>query len=78
MGKQLRLKQPQKKERTKREKEVKLIAMNKAEVEQLGLKVQFYSEKLKLRFIELLTLAVERRLQKSKERVEKRLNGRKH
>jgi len=72
------LKQPQKKERTKREKEVKLIAMNKAEVEQLGLKVQFYSEKLKLRFIELLTLAVEQRLQKSKERVEKRLNGRKH
>ena len=72
------MKQPQKKARTKREKEVELIAMNKAEVEQLGLKVQFYREKLKLRFIELLTLAVERRLQKSKERVEKRLNGRKH
>ena len=72
------MKQLQKKERTKREKEVKLIAMNKAEVEQLGLKVQFYSEKLKLRFIELLTLAVERRLQKSKERVEKRLNGKEH
>ena len=52
--------------------------MNKAEVERLGLKVQFYSEKLKLRFIELLTLAVERRLQKSKERVEKRLNGKEH
>lgn len=72
------MKQLQKKERTKREKEVELIAMNKAEVEQLGLKVQFYSEKLKLRFIELLTLAVERRLQKSKERVEKRLNGKEH
>ena len=55
-----------------------MIAMNKAEVEQLGLKVQFYKEKLKLRFIELLTLAVERRLQKSKERVEKRLNGKEH
>ena len=55
-----------------------MIAMNKAEVEQLGLKVQFYSEKLKLRFIELLTLAVERRLQKSKERIERRLNGREH
>ena len=50
--------------------------MNKAEVEQLGLKVQFYKEKLKLRFIELLTLAIERRLQSSKERVERRLNGR--
>ena len=50
--------------------------MNKAEVEQLGLKVQFYKEKLKLRFIELLTLAIERRLQNSKERVERRLNGR--
>lgn len=72
------MKQPQKKERTKREKEVELIAMNKAEVEQLGLKVQFYREKLKLRFIELLTVAVERRLQKSKERVERRLNGRKY
>lgn len=72
------MKQLQKKERTKREKEVKLIAMNKAEVEQLGLKVQFYSEKLKLRFIELLTIAIERRLQKSKERVERRLNGREH
>lgn len=72
------MKQPQKKERAKREKEVKLIAMNKAEVEQLGLKVQFYREKLKLRFIELLTLAVERRLQKSKERVERRLNGREY
>lgn len=72
------MKQLQKKERTKREKEVKLIAMNKAEVEQLGLNVQFYSEKLKLRFIELLTIAIERRLQKSKERVERRLNGREH
>ena len=72
------MKQLQKKERTKREKEVELIAMNKAEVEQLGLKVQFYSEKLKLRFIELLTIAIERRLQKSKERVERRLNGREH
>ena len=72
------MKQLQKKKETTKEKEVELIAMNKAEVEQLGLKVQFYSEKLKLRFIELLTLAVERRLQKSKERVEKRLNGRKH
>jgi len=55
-----------------------MIAMNRAEVEQLGLKVQFYREKLKLRFIELLTVAVERRLQKSKERVERRLNGRKY
>lgn len=72
------MKQPQKKERTKREKEVKLIAMNKAEVEQLGLKVQFYREKLKLRFIQLLTVAVERRLQKSKERIERRLNGKEH
>ena len=52
--------------------------MNKAEVEQLGLKVQFYREKLKLRFIELLTVAVERRLQKSKERIERRLNGREY
>ena len=54
--------------------------MNKAEVEQLGLKVQFYKEKLKLRFIELLTVAVERRLQKSKEKekAERRLNGREH
>jgi len=52
--------------------------MNRAEVEQLGLKVQFYKEKLKLRFIELLTVAIERRLQKSKERVERRLNGREH
>ena len=55
-----------------------MIAMNKAEVEQLGLKVQFYKEKLKLRFIELLTVAVERRLQKSKERIERRLNGREY
>lgn len=72
------MKRLQKKERTKREKEVELIAMNKAEVEQLGLKVQFYREKLKLRFIELLTLAVERRLQKSKERIERRLSGKEH
>jgi len=49
--------------------------MNRAEVEQLGLKVQFYKEKLKLRFIELLTVAIERRLEKSKERIERRLNG---
>lgn len=55
-----------------------MIAMNRAEVEQLSLKVQFYREKLKLRFIELLTIAVEKRLQKSKERVERRLNGKKH
>lgn len=55
-----------------------MIAMNKAEVEQLGLKVQFYREKLKLRFIELLTIAVEKRLQKSKERVERRLNGKEY
>jgi len=54
-----------------------LIAMNRAEVEQLGLKVQFYKEKLKLRFIELLTIAVEKRLQKSKARIERRLNGKK-
>lgn len=72
------MKQPQKKERTKREKEVELIAMNKAEVEQLGLKVQFYREKLKLRFIELLTVSIEKRLQKSKERVERRLNGKEY
>ncbi len=52
--------------------------MNRAEVEQLGLKVQFYKEKLKLRFIELLTLAIEQRLQKCKERIERRLNGREH
>jgi hypothetical protein len=52
-----------------------MIAMNRAEVEQLGLKVQFYKEKLKLRFIELLTVAIEKRLQKSKERIERRLNG---
>lgn len=55
-----------------------MIAMNRAEVEQLGLKVQFYKEKLKLRFIELLTVAVERRLQKSKARIEKRLNGKEY
>lgn len=72
------MKQLQKKKETTKEKEVELIAMNKAEVEQLGLKVQFYSEKLKLRFIELLTVAVERRLQKSKERIERRLNGREY
>jgi hypothetical protein len=72
------LKQLQKKKETTKEKEVELIAMNKAEVEQLGLKVQFYREKLKLRFIELLTVAIERRLQKSKERIERRLNGREH
>ncbi len=64
------MKQLQKKKETTKEKEVELIAMNKAEVEQLGLKVQFYREKLKLRFIELLTVAIERRLQKSKERIE--------
>ena len=67
-----------KENRNTKEKEVELIAMNKAEVEQLGLKVQFYREKLKLRFIQLLTVAVERRLQKSKERVERRLNGKEH
>ena len=72
------MKQLTKEKRTTKEKEVELIAMNRAEVEQLGLKVQFYREKLKLRFIELLTLAVERRLQKSKERIERRLNGREH
>ena len=72
------MKQLQKKKETTKEKEVELIAMNKAEVEQLGLKVQFYKEKLKLRFIELLTVAVERRLQKSKERIERRLNGREY
>lgn len=72
------MKQLSKEKRTTKEKEVELIAMNKAEVEQLGLKVQFYKEKLKLRFIELLTVAVERRLQKSKERIERRLNGREH
>ncbi len=67
-----------KENRNTKEKEVELIAMNKAEVEQLGLKVQFYREKLKLRFIQLLTVAVERRLQKSKERIERRLNGKEH
>ena len=67
-----------KENRNTKEKEVELIAMNKAEVEQLGLKVQFYREKLKLRFIQLLTVAVERRLQKSKERIERRLNGREY
>lgn len=72
------MRQLSKEKRTTKEKEVELIAMNRAEVEQLGLKVQFYKEKLKLRFIELLTVAVERRLQKSKERIERRLNGREH
>ena len=72
------MKQLTKEKRTTKEKEVELIAMNRAEVEQLGLKVQFYKEKLKLRFIELLTVAIERRLQKSKERIERRLNGREH
>ena len=72
------MKQLQKKKETTKEKEVELIAMNKAEVEQLGLKVQFYREKLKLRFIELLTVAIERRLKKSKERIERRLNGREY
>ena len=72
------MKQLTKEKRTTKEKEVELIAMNRAEVEQLGLKVQFYKEKLKLRFIELLTVAVEQRLQKSKERIERRLNGREH
>ena len=72
------MKQLSKEKRTTKEKEVELIAMNKAEVEQLGLKVQFYREKLKLRFIELLTVAIERRLQKSKERIEWRLNGREY
>jgi len=47
-----------------------LIAMNRAEVEQLGLKVQFYKEKLKLRFIELLTGFLERRLERRKARME--------
>ena len=72
------MKQLLKENRNTKEKEVELIAMNKAEVEQLGLKVQFYREKLKLRFIQLLTVAVERRLQKSKERIERRLNGKEH
>ena len=72
------MKQLTKEKRTTKEKEVELIAMNRAEVEQLGLKVQFYKEKLKLRFIELLTIAIEKRLQKSKERIERRLNGREH
>lgn len=70
------MRQLQKNKGTTKEKEVELIAMNKAEVEQLGLKVQFYREKLKLRFIELLTVAIERRLQKSRERIERRLSGR--
>lgn len=69
------MRQLQKNKGTTKEKEVELIAMNRAEVEQVGLKVQFYTEKLKLRFIELLTVAIEKRLQKSKERIERRLNG---
>lgn len=69
------MRQLQKNKGTTKEKEVELIAMNRAEVEQLGLKVQFYKEKLKLRLIELLTVAIEKRLQKSKERIERRLNG---
>ena len=72
------MRQLSKEKRTTKEKEAELIAMQRAEVEQLGLKVQFYKEKLKLRFIELLTVAVERRLQKSKERIERRLNGREY
>lgn len=72
------MRQLTKEKRTTKEKEVELIAMNKAEVEQLGLKVQFYREKLKLRFIELLTVVIERRLQKSKARIERRLNGKEH
>lgn len=72
------MRQLSKEKRTTKEKEVELIAMQRAEVEQLSLKVQFYKEKLKLRFIELLTVAVERRLQKSKEKAERRLNGREH
>ena len=72
------MKQLSKEKRTTKGKEVELIALNRAEVEQLGLKVQFYKEKLKLRFIELLTIAVEQRLQKSKEKAERRLNGKEH
>jgi len=52
--------------------------MNRAEVEQLSLRFQFHKEKLKLRIVELLTLAVEKRLQKSKARIERRLNGKEH
>ena len=72
------MKQLSKEKWTTKEKEVELIALNRAEVEQLGLKVQFYKEKLKLRFIELLTIVVEQRLQKSKEKAERRLNGKEH
>ena len=64
------MRQLSKEKRTTKEKEVELIAMQRAEVEQLGLKVQFYKEKLKLRFIELLTVAIERRLERRKARME--------
>jgi hypothetical protein len=52
--------------------------MNREEVNQLKLKVQFKEEKLKLRFIELLTHIVEKRLQKSRARIEGRFNGKEH
>lgn len=55
-----------------------MIAMNREEVNQLKLKVQFKEEKLKLRFIELLTHIVEKRLQKSRARIEGRFNGKEH
>lgn len=55
-----------------------MIAMNREEVNHLKLKVQFKEEKLKLRFIELLTHIVEKRLQKSRARIEGRLNGKEH
>lgn len=42
-----------------------LRAVNRGEVYQLSLKVQFYQEKLKLMFIQLLTNLLEKRLQKS-------------
>ena len=42
-----------------------LRAVNRGEVYQLSLKVQFYQEKLKLRFLQLLTNLLEKRLQKS-------------
>lgn len=55
-----------------------MVNITGEQVSSLRLKVQFYREKLKLRFIELLTVAIERRLKKSKERIEWRLNGREY
>jgi hypothetical protein len=60
------LRQPKRKQRNHtNEKEVNLRAVNRGEVYQLSLKVQFYQEKLKLKFLQLLTNLLEKRLQKS-------------